>query len=181
MTDHTWTADVIRVLWDASPYMTMDQPVRRLWALRKNVALQVEQSLGGLSDPSCGPFLHVEAVPIDADHREVEYTDRRERGRQLQIRRPQNIDAAMNRIGGARPRSWPRTPARSPCFFRCRLGRGICVRTVRSGPTIVFQGVGADGRRVAIAATVRIRGYRPRGLSPETIGRVGFRRDTSPT
>jgi hypothetical protein len=41
--------------------------------------------------------------------------------------------------------------------------------------SIVFQRVGADDRSVAIAATVRSVGYRPRGLSHEAIGRIGFR------
>jgi hypothetical protein len=40
-----------------------------------------------------------------------------------------------------------------------RLRRGFCVRTVRSGPNVVFQGVRADGRRVAFVATVRMAGY----------------------
>ena len=61
-------------------------------------------------------------------------------------------------------------------FRRTKTAGAICVRTVRSGPGIVFQGVGADGRSVAIAATVRIAGYRPHGLSREAVGRIGFRR-----
>ena len=54
----------------------------------------------------------------------------------------------------------------------------ICVRTVRSGPTIGFQWVGADGRAAAPAL------YRPpdrphrwlavRKASREAVGRIGF-------
>ena len=36
----TWTADIIHVLWDARPYMTMDSLVRRLWALRNRAGLK---------------------------------------------------------------------------------------------------------------------------------------------
>jgi hypothetical protein len=41
------------------------------------------------------------------------------------------------------------------------LWREICVRTVRSGPIIGFQGVGADGWADVFTSTVRIAGYRP--------------------
>ena len=59
--------------------------------------------------------------------------------------------------------------------FRCaRTAGAICVRIVRNGPGIVFQGVGAGGRSVAIAATVRIAGYRPHGLSREAVGRIAI-------
>lgn len=42
-----------------------------------------------------------------------------------------------------------------PLFFRPSLERTICVRTVRTVRSVGFHGVGADGRIVALAATVR--------------------------
>lgn len=47
-----------------------------------------------------------------------------------------------------------------PGFFQRGLGRAICGRIVRSGPDISSQCVGADGRSVALIATVRIVGGR---------------------
>ena len=61
-------------------------------------------------------------------------------------------------------------------FRRTRTAGAICVRIVRNGPGIGFQGVGADGRSVAIGGTVRIVDYRPQGPSREAVGPIGFRR-----
>ena len=39
--ERTWTADIIRVLWAASPYMlTREELARRLWVLRKNAGFK---------------------------------------------------------------------------------------------------------------------------------------------
>jgi hypothetical protein len=40
-------------------------------------------------------------------------------------------------------------------FFRSQLGMEICVPTVRTVPSVIFQEVGADGRIVASAVCVR--------------------------
>ena len=71
--------------------------------------------------------------------------------------RPQGFDRAH---------SLARHPLASS--FRSGLRREICVRTVRSGLTVGFQWVSADGRAVAVAATVRIVGNRPQGSEPRS-------------
>src|SRR5271166_4996851 len=63
----------------------------------------------------------------------------------------------------------------SNVFFRRRLGGQICVLTVRVGPDAGFQRVGADGRKLLTAATVRIVGDRPRVGSREAFEKLRFR------
>src|SRR5271157_4294283 len=95
-------------------------------------------------------------------------------------------DASSTRLSPSRRSSTPATrvvfraspaftAAPSSVFFQRRLGGQICVLTVRSGPDTEFQRVGADGRKLLTAATVRIIGDRPRVRRREVIGRNGFR------
>jgi hypothetical protein len=54
-------------------------------------------------------------------------------------------------------------------LLRPGLGRATCVRTVRSGPGIGLQEVGADGRDRLGAGIVRIVGDRPRRVATKPL------------
>ncbi len=50
----------------------------------------------------------------------------------------------------------------------------MCVRTVRIVLAIEWQAVGADGRFIAMAATIRMQANRPRRLCREPLTSFGF-------
>ena len=59
-------------------------------------------------------------------------------------------------------------------FQGARIASPSCVRTVRGGPIVNLQQVGADGSVVFAVATVRIVGDRPQRSCPEVAGRSRF-------
>ena len=64
---------------------------------------------------------------------------------------------------------------RWPPFFRLGMCSAVCVRTVRIGPAIEFQWIGADGLDRLVRPTVRIVGDRLQVGGREAIGLTGFR------